>query len=352
MLTNVNIKNFRGINKIEINNFKTINIFLGKNNCGKTSILEAVFLIIGMSNPVFNISINNFRDYIHHETDGFRLIFKDLDYDPPVEISARDKKNNIRQLEIRPFFSSKNGLQNSMQNKISTNSISDVHDITGLKLNFSINKIKHEAKIEINFQHPVNYNQVLSQKYDESYKATYITPKINNLNLDKRIEKIIVNKKQDLLISSLKNIDPNITSISLGTNGRVYFDINGIDKLIPVNIMGDGVRRILSILTTIIDTKNGIVIIDEIENGLHYSSLFTLWESLLNAAIENNVQIFISSHNYEILKNLNDLVKNKDKATKDCITCYSIKRTQKLIKAYQYNFDDFNNAITEGIEIR
>ena len=109
--------------------------------------------------------------------------------------------------------------------------------------------------------------------------------------------------------------------------------------------MGDGIRRILNILISIIDTQNGIVIIDEIENGLHFTSIKHLLITLIEFTKENNVQLFIASHNYEVLKYLNEILEDNDRKSKKLISCYSIKKGNNILKTYKYDFNQFNNAI-------
>lgn len=60
--------------------------------------------------------------------------------------------------------------------------------------------------------------------------------------------------------------------------------------------------RLFSIILTFFDTQNGIVLIDEIENGFHYSSQEILWNTILKAAEDFNVQIFATTHSLECVK--------------------------------------------------
>ncbi len=55
------IERLRGISKIELSDFKDVNLFVGRNNCGKTTVLEALFMITGLSNPKIPITLNQFR---------------------------------------------------------------------------------------------------------------------------------------------------------------------------------------------------------------------------------------------------------------------------------------------------
>ncbi|MBI5361238.1 MAG: AAA family ATPase [Planctomycetes bacterium] len=45
MLNNISVENFRGVKKAQIDDFKNINLFIGKNGCGKSTVLEIIFLL-------------------------------------------------------------------------------------------------------------------------------------------------------------------------------------------------------------------------------------------------------------------------------------------------------------------
>ena len=49
MIKTIEIEHFRGIRHAKIDGLKEVNIFFGKNNCGKSSLLDAIFLISGLS---------------------------------------------------------------------------------------------------------------------------------------------------------------------------------------------------------------------------------------------------------------------------------------------------------------
>ena len=120
----------------------------------------------------------------------------------------------------------------------------------------------------------------------------------------------IIKKEVDKFIKSLHHIDNKIVNIALGAKKMIYFDI-GIDSLVPIQIMGDGIIRFLTILATIAFRKNGIVLIDEIENGFHYSILPKLWNAIHEAARQFNVQIFVTTHSYDCVKAFSEIYSNQ-----------------------------------------
>ena len=102
----IEIQNFRGIKKLAIKNLSNVNLFVGKNNCGKTSVLEAIFLTTGISNPQLSITIDVLRNLNHDEADDFRFIFYDMDYNNAPTFEAILQNKEIRTLSIKPTLKS------------------------------------------------------------------------------------------------------------------------------------------------------------------------------------------------------------------------------------------------------
>jgi AAA15 family ATPase/GTPase len=99
----MHITNFRSIAELNLENFKQINLITGRNNCGKTTVLEALFLISGMSNPELPVKINNFRDLALTSDDNFNFIFHNLDFKQELKINAL-LDGAKRNLVIKPKY--------------------------------------------------------------------------------------------------------------------------------------------------------------------------------------------------------------------------------------------------------
>ena len=84
MIRGIAINNFRGIHETIVNDFGRINVFFGKNNCGKSSLLEALFLATGISNPILPISINGFRGYSETNFEDLASGFYNQDVSHPT----------------------------------------------------------------------------------------------------------------------------------------------------------------------------------------------------------------------------------------------------------------------------
>jgi AAA15 family ATPase/GTPase len=166
-----------------------------------------------------------------------------------------------------------------------------------------------------------------------------------------RLDKIIQLKAEKKFIKILNLIDPRIIDISLGSKNMIYFDL-GLERRVPIQIMGDGIARLLSILVTIANYENGIVLIDEIENGFHASTLNLLWSSLREMAESYNVQIFATTHSLECVRTFSSTFSN-ELFSNDLIRLYRLERNKdNKFKAVKYTAEVLQSALESNWEIR
>ena len=356
------INNFRGINSFVAEDLKDINLFVGKNNSSKTTVLEAIFLLLGASNPELIIRINNFRDLILTEEDNLRFVFYNLNYSNPVRIIGKTfEKNSYRELEIKPSSvviddKKNNKIVENNQSQFSYDTSYSEKIINELLLSLTIKEFQKQKK-EINSKLLFGKGEFITfepKNYIEKLRGVYVTPKIHlSANLEKKLENLIINKKHNEIIEILNSVDKNITNITFGTNKMIYFDI-GLDRLVPINLLGDGVRRILAIILAIYDAKNGIVLIDEIENGLHFSALKPLWNAIFKATQKFKVQLFATTHNIETLKYLKIAIEEAtDEKFAENVRSYTLRKLENdIVKSYKYDYEKFEFSIEQNIEIR
>lgn len=358
---NIEINGFRGINNLRIDELKDINLLVGKNNCGKTSVLEAIFLLVGMSNPQLINNINIFRSLTISKTDDFRLIFYNLDYNSELKIKAESfNKNHFRDLIIRPTFidilngEKTNGNINGTSGVISDTSIEQKE----IKELLSFFTVKDSSKPAKSFQSKIKYQEnnfipIRAKEYIEKIPGLYLyQSQALTENLEKELDDLIFNKNKREIIDVLSKIDDKIKDIQFGYNRIINLDI-GLGRLIPLNLLGDGIRRILSIILAIRYAKNGILLIDELENGFHYSTLKEVWKVIIEATKVFQVQVFLTTHNYETLKYLKEVLDEGADSDKERISSITLRKFDNgLINAYSYDYERFEYAIEQGLEIR
>src|SRR5205807_7489873 len=89
--------------------------------------------------------------------------------------------------------------------------------------------------------------------------------------------------------------------IAVGEKLLIHGDI-GIGRKIPLAHMGEGMGRLLSIVLAIAVNKDGLILIDEFEHGIHHSGMTKIWEGVSKMAQEYNCQIIATTHSYECLQ--------------------------------------------------
>src|SRR5574344_1252657 len=116
MYKEITIDKFRGINKARINNLHQVNLFFGKNNCCKSTVLEAVFLLTGQSNPYLLLRENQIREYQNTTQDAIATFFHKLDIGTPIVINGFSDDAPSRKLEIESFRTVNNGIEINIGN--------------------------------------------------------------------------------------------------------------------------------------------------------------------------------------------------------------------------------------------
>lgn len=343
MFKKIEIERFRGIKDAVIGDFKRVNLFFGRNNCGKSSLLDALFLATGLSNPLLPINVNVMRGYNKTRLKDLELNFYNLDSAQPIHICVENKEK--RNIEISLFENNKRDVS------FDTNTI-DIHSNViegeyGLKFNFEINDESFESELRFDLSTTTNTID-FPKKYVESLRCIYLTPKYDFNTSIQGLENILKNKDEDFIIEGLRFIEPRVKDFIFTEEG-IFVDI-GLEKRIPINMMGDGVRKIVSLLTVIYDCRDGIVLIDEISNGFHYSVMSNLWNVIIKAAIKNNTQLFITTHDYDSIKGLRDTALN---IYDENVATFKLLRTSDdELKALHYSLESVDYSINQEIEIR
>ena len=166
-----------------------------------------------------------------------------------------------------------------------------------------------------------------------------------------RFSKIRMRKKEKELYKALKAIDDRITELTIMTVGGfpvIYCDI-GLDIMLPIQYIGEGTVKYLSMLLAIANSENGIVLIDEIENGIHHSVMKQIIESLSNVAKLFNVQIFATTHNFDIVETAHNVFMLDEEYPFKYIRLDDIDGS---ITAKEYDKDTLQSAIELNLEVR
>ncbi|MFO5979252.1 AAA family ATPase [Klebsiella pneumoniae] len=114
-------------------------------------------------------------------------------------------------------------------------------------------------------------------------------------------------------------------------------------------MLGEGISRAISFISSVLVQENSIILIDEIENGIHYSVIKDIIKSLISSAKQNNNQIFATTHSQDVIRAINEIdSKNED------IAYIRLGREKNSLKptAVQFNMDDFSYSVENDWEVR
>lgn len=109
-------------------------------------------------------------------------------------------------------------------------------------------------------------------------------------------------KRENELLDLLKKVDPRIIRMWPGirkSGPTVFLDI-GLTRSLPMNVLGDGFCRVVLMATGLLWTSGQLLIVDEIDSGLHHSIMRSVWKGI--AGIAGEKQIFCATHNEEMLR--------------------------------------------------
>lgn len=344
MFNRIEIERFRGIRYASIDGFKQINLFFGKNNCGKSSLLESLFLASGLSNPLLPIYVNMMRGYGKVRLNDLKLDFYNLDSSLPIHIRMENEEK--RDLKISLIEQNQNNISLNTGN---ANILSNVEEGKyGLKFDFMIDDKPFESRINFNSTDSKDITRDVPKDYEESLQCMYLSPKYDFDKSIQGLNKILQNKDEHFIVEGLRIIEPRVKDFIFLDND-VLVDI-GLEKRMPVNMMGDGARKMVSLLTAIYDCKDSALLIDEISNGFHYSVMCDLWKVLINAAIRNNTQLFVTTHDVDSIKGLRDAALEN---YRDIVATFKLLKTNDdELKAYHYSLESLNYSINQEIEVR
>ena len=356
----IKIKHFRGIKSLEIDKLARVNLFVGKNNCGKTSLLESVFLLTGMGNPHIEVTIGESRGMLPNENPDWENYFHARDHKQGMMFSTIQRKGE-RHLRVSPLLGNPSEL--SMKEHIELNreqsyrSIGTGENLIGFNYDFSVvdtdgESSNYQAKIHqpqvgdnLNFEHEPDEN------YSESLRGRYLVPPGYDSSL---VNNVLNTKRKELLLRALRFIDPNIRDIKTGADGTISIDI-GLDSFIPINLSGSGTAHILYMLSSIYGQREDIIAIDKIGNGLHVSTMKEMWKMILKHSAVCGTQVFATTHDGDVIQSLTEVLNAEDCPDdwKEETACFHLRKHDSgEVRAFRYPYDSLQKLENSNIDIR
>lgn len=273
MLESIHIQHFKGFGDTLIGPFKKVNLIIGGQNVGKTSLLEAVQIALtgGMA--------NSFRS--NEGNDGPRLT-RAVMGDPRLALFA--KYGDVRLvLTRRPHDDP---------------SLAKLADVDRLALRSSFSSGFGEACWLTN-------KTALKAPAVECVAIPLFLP--SQIHLANLYGQVILHKKRSLLFQLLKQVESRLLSLdAISPDGeqRLYADLEGVGEALPLPQLGHGFSRLVYLFSEMLVADAKLALVDEVENGIHYTALPTLFEGIKSVAQAkgHDVQSLITTHSWDALR--------------------------------------------------
>lgn len=326
MFQTIDIKAYRGLKNITLQNLSRVNILVGENNTGKTSILEAIQLLRDPEVVDNVLSIAKKRQPRNIMVQSANLIpFDEFLYSFPVQGEQKDiviyatdyelKKWHIELCgTIKKEIYDKEDLSESEQRRydLYCGEDGEISVISGNFLYISENLTSENSYSfrETQLRPDMSMKETLDIKKENMSRVSivYISPMdvYTNRVLNANFYKGMRVSEKETLIQLLRLFDERIIGIEIGmlnAKPTILIELENIG-LMPVSLFGDGLKKILTLASAIVKTKHGIILIDEFETGIHQRALVQVADWIASAAEERDIQIFLTTHSSEAVNAL------------------------------------------------
>lgn len=325
LIKTLEINNFRCFHKTIAKDFSNINLFGGRNNAGKTALLEALLLLNEPSNPTIALLLKFRRidsDFIKSVPKrAWDSFFYKQQKDEIIEITAitNDGEKQVASMKcdesVEDFI---NLIQNNEIDKDDEDMLAFANSLSGkdatkstLHINSTTNGITNSASVFI-----ASNNGIIGRGIPNSFLKAHFIPasfKLASDNLAEEFDKAKLEGLSDILLSAFQIIDGSIEQVDTFKIGKsaIFLKRKNEKNFMPLALFGDAMNKIADFILRIVNNKNSVILIDEIENGIHHSNQEELWKMLFELSIKFEVQVFATSHSAEMITAFKNVAKSK-----------------------------------------
>lgn len=362
-LTDFGIKNFRCFSDLKIQRLGNVNLVVGRNNAGKSAFLEAMHLYARGGDPSLMIKLVQHRyeyDFAVAEEQNasgfFAFLFPgfDMDSDTSIELGPLDRPESA--VTIRPGWFRYEDDADGGRRVVPLR-----HPEIEAEPALVISNWSEEMVIPLNREASF-YRRFSMRPIQERLSVVYVPSGGLDLHYAGKLwDRIALTNLEDDVMSSLRLVLPTAQGLSLvGVQSRVSGRYSGerifavrvsdFDKPVPLTSMGEGAQRILSLALALLSAQNGLLLIDEIENGVHYSAQPQLWRFVFDVARKSNVQVFATTHSWDCVEAFGTVATDCRNSMKS--TLIRLEHREGVISGVEFSEQELDIVTTDRIEVR
>lgn len=350
------VRRFRCLKEITIEPLEQVNLITGKNDVGKTTLLEALFLHIGETNPELALRIGGWRGLGPEMFSSWRSLFWQFDDGKSIELVATTIKGIKRSLTITV-----KAAEATVIEELSPKEGPDFIRSSGVEITFDYAAEKGKSGKVVAVPYQVGQGDVIrfelrmkSPVRSASLPGIFLNSRgiSNPAEENRRFSQLIMKKRDHLLLEALQVVEPRLEKIEiLSPQGApmMWGHLKGYHEPVPLSLFGDGTRRLASLILAIGEAQGGVVLVDEIENGVHHSILKDMWRVVAETASLFNTQIFATTHSHECLVAAHEAYMEREHYR---FRLHRLDRKNGDIRSVTYDRDSLQGALSIPLEVR
>lgn len=359
MLRSLTIQNFRGIGDMQMRGIARANLLTGVNGVGKTSLLEAIFLacnpvphqvawlVVHRQHPPYRTTLG---------TPPWRELFRQLKPALGLEVQAQSDTEphrwSVALTEQEPTGAVPVALPPGSPFGLGLSASSVPQAVLSIQVHVDGRGSESTALRTNLIWSSDNALLALPAQKPPVPSAAFLVG-FGNHEEDCAAFGALQAAGEDqvqIVLDALRPIEPRLRRlfITVDPNPRLNADLGPEDGVMPLDLLGDGLRRAVTFMVTVLSHKAAVVLIDEIENGLHHSHYAQLWTSLCAFARSTDIQLFAVTHSAEFLHHALSANPNDS-----AMAAWRLDRGETgEVAATRFAAEDALAALSFGVELR
>ena len=335
MLHDFEISNYKGFNTFKIDNLSQINIISGSNNVGKTALLEVISII------------KNSKDLRLFRTNIISLFrSRDLDLEDVTRyfenVNLSIKYGNV---ELTIQHKIIDDLTNEELVKVERYR-SDIEDFLIMYQNDNIDILPFrrdsDTRMHISSHREELQTTFINSSKPDNRQLTMLYSAIQDLGIQERFLKYL-----RIIDKNIIHIEPQIRDTR---KSFLRISLDNPKQSVISSELGEGTNRYIEILSVLLKNSNGAVLIDEIENGIHYTKLYDIWKAIIEIVQKENIQLFVTTHDKESIEAL--IEASQDMNYNKVTSIKFFRNEENQIEPSIKNFELFEYGIDMGADVR
>ena len=374
MLESFQIHNFRLFQNLAIERLGRVNLVVGRNNAGKSTFLEAVELYASNASSRVLLDLvesrqenwlseaqphsqNFLNNPVRHLFFGHRL--------PRLGekgISLGEVSSDIKLHIGAAAYQNKNDDEGTIR-KIRIPDVQLDEDLSNIEVFLVAEEGKRTRRLfrlDRDVRDIRRSSRILYERQESQFKYTWQIVSTENMPSGRLADLWDLTSLTNLepeIISALGLIDERVSGVAFvgdiskgheSKNRIPLVKIKGIEEPLPLKSMGDGITRLFHIIVALVNARNGLLLIDEFENGLHWSVQPKVWDIVFQLSERLNVQVFATTHSRDCIEGF-DCAWNNYPALG---AFFRLDTKDEFIKATEYTSETLTDAIDMDVEVR